>query len=99
MAEGAPTGLLVAGSFKGVKEPAPYEVDGRTGMSQPRIGVEDAEGTVHSVVVTGETFLAWKDKERGSRIVLAVVARAPFRQGQPVRLLEPGAVRETGGWE
>ena len=95
-------GLVVIGRFKGVKAPAPYTIDGRSGMSSPKIGIEDDEGNVFRVTATQETYAEWLKKPRGSFQIMPVMARAFIDNGRAqVRLSDRGLSEDKGdaGWE
>lgn len=92
-------GLVIEGTFLGVKAPEPYEIDGRTGTSNPKVGFQDAEGNVYRVTVSADTFREWGMAERGSLQVMPVIARPPFRQGQPIRFTDRTMAPGRDDWE
>jgi len=98
-------GLVLTGTFLGVKWSAPYEIDGRKGVSRPKLGlevdgedvaIEFREDAALRIAVDG---LGW---ERGvTRLWVSVEVRPPFDRGKRVRYFARGQGPQSGrgGWE
>lgn len=102
MAEGdmaQPTGLVVVGRFKGIKASAPYTIGDRSGMSAPKLGVEDADGNVFRITASDETAAEYAKKPRGSVVAVPVIARAFIDNGRAQVRLSDRTVGGDGGGE
>lgn len=89
------SGVWLVGDFLGRKAPAPYEIEGRKGMSRPKIGLRiyGAEYVVQGVDLY-EVDAALNGAEKGDRIsvkVYPVTGRYGLRWA-----LSPSA---AGGWD
>jgi hypothetical protein len=108
-------GLVLTGTYKGVKWSVPYEIDGRKGFSNPKVGL-DVDGEEVEIVVGGKAgedgrhtgddllrvVLAGLGAVRGETVVsVRVEARPPFERGRRVRYFLAGTAAQGGSsvWE
>lgn len=102
-ADGGPRGIIVEGFFKGVKDPEPWTSrDGsRSGMTRPKLGLEDEDGNTFALVCSAETLERMRRSPKGEVVRVPISIQPPFGSSGPVRLVVRGDEGRGGddGWQ